>query len=356
MYLGRTKILLAHPRSAPLLLLLPIIPLLTACAPVTNLQLASYRDEPLVKEYHYTLGEKYAEVDGIRLCYQDMGHGPVVVIVPGLSTLADYWYLTIPELAKHFRVIAIDLPGFGKSDKPDASYELAWINERVLAFLDQMNVQRFSVVGGSMGGHLALMLALDHPDRVERVIMMGSTGAWPQPGPIMSGAIKLVWSDAIIMNHLRANWPAIYEKIIRHPTPTTDRIFRYQMAIRADLDKYRPEGVASSRALCSIFRTSCRSRLSEVKVPILLVWGEYDEIHPLHDAEYMRDHIPGARLEVIPDAAHEAMIDQPARFIAVVVPFLRGEHEADNVLSASLSTAGRTVTAEPAITDRPAPN
>jgi len=259
-----------------------------------------------------------------------------VVILPGLATLADYWYLTIPELARDFRVIAVDLPGCGKSDKPDASYELAWINERIMAFLDQMKVSRFSVIGGSMGGHLALMLALDHPDRVERIVMMGSTGAWPEPGPVLSAAIKLLWSDQIVINHLRANWPSIYEKIIRHPTPTTDRIFRYQMAIRADMDKYRSEGIASSRTLCSIFRNSCRSRLSQVRVPVLLVWGEHDEIHPLRDAQYMRDHIPGARLEVIPDAAHEAMIDQPARFIEVVAPFLRGGGTPGEVLATKL--------------------
>jgi pimeloyl-ACP methyl ester carboxylesterase len=293
-------------------------------ASCTDLRLRPYRDDRLVRDYRYALGEQYIKVDGLRLCYQEAGTGETVLILPGLGTSIDYWQFTIPALAAHYRVVAVDPPGFGKSDKPDVDYELTWIADEIVAFMDAKGIGRASIVGGSMGGHLALILALKHPERVSRLVLMGSVGDWPPPDPFRDMAIKILWHDEPVTAYLRQHWPEIFGKMFKKSTLFTASVLRYDMALRADGPRYFPYGRAAARALRSILYSSCRDRLGEIACPVLLVWGEEDRIHSADEAgRYFREHLPDSRLVVVLDAAHEVMADQPEVFNGLVLKFLR---------------------------------
>lgn len=295
-------------------------------ASCTDLQLRKYRNDELLRDHHYTLGEKYVAVEGSRICYQEMGSGSeTVLILPGLCTSIDFWQLTIPELAKHFRVVAVDPPGFGKSDKPEASYELKWIAERIVAFMDAKGITRAHLMGASLGGQFALMLAMDHPQRVGKLVLMGSCGSWPPPGPIIDAGIRLFWNDAVATDHMRRNWPKIFRDITGSDGPIVRGLLEYQMALRASGKEYAAEGRASSRALRSIFYTNLRPRLSEVRQPVLLVWGEKDKIHLLSEACYFRGHLPDARLVILPNEKHQVILEQPDVFNRLAMAFLTGQ-------------------------------
>lgn len=320
--IGSTDRAMVVAQRRSVMFLLAVGVLAAATAGCTDLKLSQYRDDRFLEEYRYALGEKYIDVGGLRLCYQEYGAGPTLIILPGLGTSIDFWQLNVPVLAEQFHVVPVDLPGFGKSDKPDASYELPWICDRIVAFMDAKGIPKASFIGGSMGGHLALLLALNHPERVDKIIMMGSTGAWSPPGLLLDIGIKLLWNDVLVIDYMRAHWPEIYKLMMRTDSDMTRRIFRYQMANRAAGGRFAAEGRASSRALRSIFYNSCRSRLGDVSVPVLLIWGDADEVHPPDDAFYMRRRMPDARLYLVPDSGHEAMIDQAAIFDRVVTAFL----------------------------------
>lgn len=291
-------------------------------ASCTELQLNQYRDPQLLRDYRYALGERYVDVDGLRLCYQDSGEGDPLVIFPGLGTSIDFWQLVIPELARHYRVVAVDPPGHGKSDKPDVPYELTWMADRLVSFLDAIAVEKATLMGGSLGGHLAVLVARSHPERVERLILMGSCGAWSKTGPIAHLGLVTLWHDPIVVDHMRRNWPTIYWDIVGKHTPVSERLFRYQMALRASLEDYWPEGRAASRALKSIFYTYTRPDIACIDVPTLLIWGDDDRIHLLSEGLYFREHLPQARLVVVPDSYHEVMLDQPETFIQLVTTFM----------------------------------
>ncbi len=298
-----------------------------ACSSCTDVMLARYRDDGFVSSYEYKLGEKYVEAGGLRLCYQEFGQGEPVIILPGLGTSIDFWQLNIPVLAEHFHVLAVDLPGFGKSEKPDASYDLTWITEQIIAFMDAKHIERADFIGGSMGGHLALLLALYYPERVDRVVIMGSSGMWPQPGPILDLALKTLWNQWLVTDFVRSQWPRIYWSLSNRRPPMTYVLFEYQMALRADRQRFAPEGRACTRALRSIFYHSCRAMLGEIRAPVLLVWGQDDSIHPVESAEYFADHLPHARLVVVPGSSHEVMIDDPELFNRQVTAFLQQADE-----------------------------
>jgi pimeloyl-ACP methyl ester carboxylesterase len=301
--------------------------LLGATTGCTDLMLRSQRDDTFLDQYRYVLGEQYLTVDGMRLCYQERGQGDTVIILPGLATTIDFWQLNVPELEKKHHVIVIDLPGLGKSDKPDVACDLPWMCDRLVSFLNAKGIQRASFIGGSLGGHLAMLIALRHPERVDSLVLMGSSGAWPTPGVLMAGALRAFWNDAIVVDHMRRNWAEIFHKMFLHVTPVTRRLFHYQVSLRANRDRYWPEGRSSSRALRSIFFHSCLGRLRDVHQPVLLVWGEHDRIHLRSEAMALRDGLPDARLVIVADASHEVMVDQPEEFNRLVLLFLeQGTH------------------------------
>jgi 3-oxoadipate enol-lactonase len=309
-------------RTARYARIAPAAMLALACASCTDALLARYRDDAYLAHYEYALGEQYLTVSDVTMCYQDLGRGETVLVLPGLGTNADFWRLNVPVWAERYRMLVLDPPGFGKSDKPDLTYDLPRICDRIIAFLDAKRVARTHIIGGSMGGHLALLLALEHPDRVSSLVAMGSSGYWKAPGPLLDLGFKLFWNDAVVADHMRRAWPDIFDQLFAEQTPVTRSLLRYQMAVRAHGDRYRAEGRAFSRALRSIFYNSVRDRLQEVHQPTLLIWGEDDRIHPARGAWVFRDRIPDSRLVVVPGAYHEVMIDRPNVFNRLVLDFL----------------------------------
>jgi len=303
------------------LLLVPLVALATASC--TDLRLLPYRDGALVRQYHYALGEQFIDLGGLNLCYQEMGEGDTVLILPGLLTSIDYWQYSIPELAKHHHVVAVDLPGMGKSDRPDVEYRMSWIVERIVEFMDAKGIRRADVMGGSAGGHLAMMLALAHPERVSKLVLVGTVGNWDPLDPCQDLAVKLFWSDALGVNLLRTDWPIIFDWLFFRQTDFTRFLLRYDMALRADRREYTPYGRATSRTMKSLLYSTCRDRLGQVACPVLLIYGEHDHIHRTdHLEKHFLDHLKDSRLVIVPEAAHEVMIDQPAAFNDAVIGFL----------------------------------
>jgi len=278
----------------------------------------------VIEEYRYELGEQYIDIGGMRLCYQEYGSGETIVMLPGLGSNIDLWSDTIAILAGQYHVLAVDPPGFGKSDKPDGTYEITWMAERIVDFLDAKSVARATIVGQSMGAHLAVIIADRHPERVDKLVLEGSIANWPPTGFLLAGGFQLFWSDAIFVDHLRRNWPSIMSKLSAHDSPKREAVLRYQMAMRADLPRYQPEGVSSSRTLKSILLTSLRSNLADICIPVLLIWGVEDRIHSVSNGRELRRLLPDSRLVVIPDAGHGAMMDQPGEFSRLVQRFIDG--------------------------------
>lgn len=296
----------------------------SACSGCGNALLARYRNPQLLRTHTYRLGEKYESINGVRVCYQEQGTGPDVVILPGLGTSVDFWQSNIPALSRKYHVVAVDPPGFGKSDKPDGTYDLMRICDNIRLFLAARGINHASFIGGSMGGHLAMLIALSHPECVDKLVLMGSSGTWTSPGPLLRVALDSPLYEPLVINQLRYHWPGIYSKMFLHPSPVSQEVLRYQMAVRADEARYGPEGRAAARALRSIFYRSCRYQADQIQAPMLLIWGEQDRIHPWKAGTILRDRVPDSRLVVVPNAGHEVMVDQPDVFNRLVLRFFQG--------------------------------
>lgn len=295
---------------------------LSNIACTTDLLLSGYARPELLDAYRYELGERYVEINDLTVCYQQHGEGETVLILPGLLTSCDFWKLNVPALAEHHRVYVLDYPGIGKADKPDVPYDLPWIRDQVIAFMDRMKIQDANLIGASLGGHLAMMIALEQPQRVRKLALMGSSGAWTRPSLPVTVALNSLWNEVLVCDHLRRHWPVIYGRMFETRPQPAEALFEYQMALRARCCTFWPEGRAATRILRSIFFHSVLDRLPALEQPTLLIWGEHDQWHLLSEALTLRMQLPNARLVLVPDSGHQVILEQPTIFNQLVVAFL----------------------------------
>lgn len=224
------------------------------------------------------------------------GAGPAVVLLHGLAGSSAWWHHTIPALAQRFAVHAPDLIGFGRSRGAGGRSVRAYA-ESVAAWLEQRGIARAHFIGHSMGGEIALHIAAEQPQFVDRLVLVSAAGV-PRPISLTNAARFLA---EIIPPR---SWGA------PHFLP------------RIALDTMRAGPFSFARAAASILRDDVRPLLAKIDAPTLLIWGTLDALTPLRDGQFMASHIRDARLSIFEGAAHMPMIDQPERFNTEVIGFL----------------------------------
>jgi pimeloyl-ACP methyl ester carboxylesterase len=212
------------------------------------------------------------------------------------------------------RIYALDFWGFGESDKRQDTYQIADYVSMVIQFMDTMGILKAPVFGHSMGGTVAMSLTLDHPDRVNKVAVTGS----PMNGDSLSLLLKfagkewvgrLLWRYPPLMNLVMwgyAPWVAtgqanIHERMMEHISKSTWMSF--------------------SRSIASLRETDLRSRLPEVQIPVLAIYGTSDGVVNPNQAEVIRSQIPQARVEVFEGSKHFPMLSEPDRFHRLLADF-----------------------------------
>lgn len=266
---------------------------------------------------------RYVTVDGERIRYLVAGSGPAIVLLHTLRTQLDMFQKVIPALATHFRVYALDYPGHGHSDAPDADYAADFFVAFVAGFLDRLNIEHALLVGESIGGTIALVLAARRNPRVRGVVavnpydydrgrglrrssalanlFVGLSGL-----PLIGGAIGSVQPYAAVKRILQGG------------------VYRKDAFPRALLRELYAAGTlpGHKRAFMQLVRhwpswEQARAEYGKIGVPVLLLYGDHDWSN---DAEREADHraIPGSLIRVVRDAGHFLAIDAPSAFVQAV--------------------------------------
>ena len=241
----------------------------------------------------------YAEIGDIRMYYEVHGAGEPVILLHGGSTSAAVWSRQIPVLAEKYRVIVPDLRAHGRTNDGAGPLTYAGMTEDVVALLDRLGVERAHVIGWSMGGTIGLHLALTHPDRVGKLVLLGAPyhrdGLDDGFREWFRGAAPSDWAQEAI-DFYRAN----------APDPDHWDVFFGKLR---DLVMTEP--------------TFTEADLARVRAPTLVVYGrEETVIQPAH-IEAMARAIPGAELVPIDGTGHHAYMERPEEFNAAIVEFLR---------------------------------
>jgi pimeloyl-ACP methyl ester carboxylesterase len=266
------------------------------------------------------------EIDGAPVNYVDIGSGdhPPVVFVHGLGGQWQNWLENIPRAAQERRAIAIDLPGFGLSPMPHEEITIPGYGRTVNALCDRLGLGVVELVGKSMGGFISAEVAIQFPQRVDRLILVsaaGITSADLDRRPIQTvGRIATVltnWSaplDRKIASRAKARHLAL-ALVARHPS-----LLKADLAYEGFFKGTGKPGF--NDALLACLEYDFRERLPEIGVPTLIVWGEQDSIIPVKDADEFERLISDSRKVVMRQTGHIGMAERPAAFNDLMIDFL----------------------------------
>ncbi len=262
-------------------------------------------------------------VFGQKIVYYDIGSGPVVVLVHGFGSEARFdWGNVLLPLAKQHRVLALDLIGFGGSDKPFIDYSMQTFVDFLGEFLRRRQVTEFSLAGESLGGWIAALYTIE-------ALSPQNTGAMSLPRPQ-----RLILEDAAGMAPLPVTGPAHIEGtwadahgvaiVFYDKSRVTDDVVRasWEMELKAN-DGFTARSVWSNPVLRSEI---VADRIRTITIPTLVVWGGNDELIPIAQGHAYAEGIPGARLVVVPQCGHAPSVERPEEFLAGVLPFLDTGH------------------------------
>ncbi len=286
-----------------------------------------------------SLESRTLSLGGLTLHYFAGGSGSPVVLVHGIGSSASLeWRFTLDVLAREHQVFALDLPGFGQSDKPAVDYGLSFFQDTVRAFIEALNLPHVALMAVSFGGRVALGLALDSPAVIDRLVLVDSLGLGP-PRRVLTYRLLLIHGIGELMMSstemaLRRLSPSTVRRFwgwyVSRPHPIEEVLgdsqladYRQMMATPA----YRAAYLATLRAVASLRRLRdgvvVEQRLGELSMPTLVVWGRHDHIFPAAHAEAAQRKIPQSRAVIFEDSGHTPQLEEPDRFNQLVLDFLR---------------------------------
>ncbi len=265
----------------------------------------------------------YLPRSGLTLHLYEAGatDAPPIFLIHGLADEADTWRHLVLPLSTQYRVIAPDLPGFGRSEKPDRPYTVPFFRDVLLELLDTLEVQRAVLVGHSLGAVIAHAFALSHRERVERLVLIsGSLVARSQRVDLATMLFLIPGLGEWLYSRLRKDPQAAYRTLepyygnLDH-LPEADREFLFQRV------NERVWSDGQRRAFLSAFRNLARwipgqqrglpSRLASLDVPTLVLWGEDDQMMSVENGHALVEYQSTARLAVVPEAGHNVHQEDP---------------------------------------------
>lgn len=273
------------------------------------------------------------DVGAHRLAYQEAGpaDGPVVLLLHGLASDSDTWDRALPPLAAHgLRVIALDLLGHGRSDKPAGSYLLPDFAASLESFLDALDIERATLCGHSLGGAIAVHYGYHHPERVAALVLVSAGGLGREVHPVLRAA-ALPGAERVFGWAMHPGLQRLYRRVAMSPVLglTDENLANLRRAHRALGDATgRAAFFASLRGV--IRPSGQRGSFLEMdylaeQVPTMLVWAEQDGVIPVAHAHACCEHVAGSRLLVFPGGGHEPHRRNAAEFADAVAEFVHAD-------------------------------
>ncbi len=300
------------------LLLFPI--LLTACA--ASSEIPPWFDGLQRQPVHIVT------VNGTRIAYLDIGGGPPVILVHGFGGSLWQWEYQQTPLASHHRVITLDLPGSGLSDKPDIAYTPDEMLAFFRGFMDALGIQKAVLVGNSMGGGLVIGMAVAHPERVDRIVLISGmpkgvreklTGRLTRRAVETSAPVWLIR----LGNWLAGRWLTedVLQEIVYDHSLLTPAVIE-----RSYRNRQQPGLISPLMTMARnlpLWEQGFARRIGEIRQSALVIWGEQDEVFPLEVGRELQATIKGAAFALVPKAGHIPQWEQPDVVNQLLITFLK---------------------------------
>ena len=265
-------------------------------------------------------------VDGINVRYAVAGTGPVVLLVHGLATSMITWCRNIDAIAEAgFTAVALDLPGYGGSSLADhRGYSPESAAVFLVDFADELGIDRFSLVGNSAGGLVSGVTALEYPDRVEKLALVGSAGL----GKRVSWPLRLISVPVLgelVYKPQRISKEALIKRIFYRPPEFLDEIIPEMVRVRClpHGPQVMLQSVRSGINLLGLRQEHhILNRLGDLRADLLAVWGEDDLVIPPIEEYDVLSIVPDSTVRVLPECGHWPQMEKPDEFNQILTDFL----------------------------------
>jgi pimeloyl-ACP methyl ester carboxylesterase len=261
------------------------------------------------------------KANGIDIYYEIHGQGEPLVLIMGLRRNLEWWYRQIPELSKHFKVLAFDNRGAGRSDKPEMDYSIRLFADDTAELMKALGIESAHVLGVSMGGYIAQELAINYPGMVKTLVLACTSG----------GGNSAVLMTAQRKNKFIANQGLSPDEILRKDMDIyfSDEFVRknpkkIEEFIEISLRYYQPP-FAFLKQLEACERHAAADRLGRISAPVLILSGDDDPLVPSENSRILKKLIPHAELHFFPGGRHVFFIEHAEEFNERVIRFLQ-EH------------------------------
>ena len=258
--------------------------------------------------------ESQIEVNGLQVNYKIAGEGKPLLLLHGWGSSSDSWVKIQQMLAgKGFRVIVPDLPGFGKTSAPNSIWGVEeyanFVNELLELLTSEVNNSQVIVVGHSFGGQTAIQFAVQHPEKVEKLVLIAAAGVRRTPGVFK----KLVMVVAKVVSFLlylvpfgdlRNNIRSALYMLIRRP------------------GYLKAQGIMRN-VFKKVITQDLTAKFSKIQTPTLIIWGDKDEMTPIQDAYLTQELIPNSKLEIIPGAKHALNFQAPEVLTQKIIEYIQ---------------------------------
>ncbi|HSA60797.1 MAG TPA: alpha/beta fold hydrolase [Nitrospiraceae bacterium] len=271
---------------------------------------------------------KTVQVHDQRIAYLDVGTGAPVILIHGFGGSMWQWEHQQHALAQHFRVLTLDLPGSGLSDKPEIDYRPDQMLDFFVGFMDAVKLTEATLVGNSMGAGLAIGMALTHPARVTKLVLIGGL---PQhvleklTSPSIRRALETGAPSWLVS---LGNWlfgglmiESVLKEIVHDPSLLTPAVIE-----RSNRNRQRPgliKPIMTVRENLPLWESGFATRIGAITHPTLVIWGAEDRVFPVAVGEELHRTIKGSRFIPIPAAGHIPQWEQPGMVNQSLIAFIQ---------------------------------
>ncbi len=289
---------------------------------MANKRISSFRD---VK---YAFKEKYITLEsGMKICYVDKGVGFPMVFIHGMGGDLNNFAYNYKYFKENYRVIGLDLPGYGKSGRMRRDYTIDYYANVIEEFLEKIKVSKCILIGNSMGGHIATVYALKDQSRVDRLVLVDSAGL-TKLAPGVEQMVKYSLNTSMI----KMSPKMIVQQGVRNNFHDTElkeckNMIENVESISENSEEYTEYCHAIKSSMQTMLKERIGAKLYDLKIPVLLIWGKYDCMVPINYAYEFKRKTENSQLVIIDGAGHMPMLEKHKTFNHIVEDFIKEQRK-----------------------------
>jgi 3-oxoadipate enol-lactonase len=277
------------------------------------------------------MSEQYANVNGIKICYEIAGEGEPLFLVHGFGSKKESWIAQFPVLSKHFKVIRFDNRGAGKSERPKGTYTMEIFADDIKGLMDYLGIEQTNIAGWSLGGMIVQNFILKYPEKVKKVILINTNYGFPdEDGPLVYKNMRLEEEKQKKIDHVKAFWDGArsgyYIKFRKEmeANPSKKWYGLWSAEDMIEMSIVDPPTAEDIEVQASALKThETFDRLKTIKSPTLILTASHDRLIPKSTMEEIHEQIPNSKFIVIDKAGHSSPLEKAPEVNQAMIDFLK---------------------------------